>query len=120
MESLEFALSQFTGTEAYHRFSALFRNCVLTDGAKYLCEKAQAFWFADIIGSILAKIKPHEFCVCKLEKNAKGSGAVFTADDGNGEVFYTQRIPHTDALCNFKVYAQWDGSLLVIMLPSEY
>lgn len=120
MHAIEFELGNFTGTEVYHRWSVLFRNCLLTDGAKYLCEKAGAYWFADIIGSILSKIKPHGFTVCQIKKNATGSGAVFTADDGNGNVFYTQRIKYTDAPFNFRVFAVWDGERLVIMVPSEY
>jgi len=118
MHHIESELRNFTGTETYTRWSILFRNCVLTDGAKYLAEKAHAFWFMDIIGSILAKIKPHEFAVCKIEK--RGRGCVFTADDGNGNVFYRQAIKYTDAPFNFKVFAQWNGEMLVIMVPSEY
>lgn len=113
-------LSGFNGTENYHRWSPLFRNCLLTDGAKFLCEKAGAYWFADIIASILAKIKLHGFSVCKIEKNKTGSGAVFTADDGNGSVFYRQVIKYTDAPFSFRVFATWDERNLVIMLPSEY
>lgn len=120
MNAIEFELGNFTGTEGYTRWSVLFRNCVLTDGAKYLAEKAGAFWFMDIIGSILSKIKPVEFAVCKLTKDETGSGALFTADDGNGKVFYRQRIKYTDAPFNFKVFAQWNGELLVVMVPSEY
>ena len=33
-------LTNFTGTEAYHRWSILFRNFVLTDGAKYVKDGA--------------------------------------------------------------------------------
>lgn len=110
----------FTGTENYHRWSLLFRNCLLTDGAKFLAEKGGGYWFMDIVGSILAKIKPHGFSVCKIEKNKTGSGAVFTADDGNGNAFYRQKIKYTDAPFDFRVFAVWDGERLVVMLPSEY
>ena len=118
MHPIESRLSGFTGTENWYRWSVLYRNCVLTDGAKYLAEKAGAYWFMDIIGSILAKIKPHRFAVCKIEK--RGRGCVFTADDGNDNVFYRQNISLTDAPFNFKVFAQWNGEMLVIMVPSEY
>lgn len=119
MHAIEFELGNFTGTESYYRFSALFPNCLLTDGAKYLAEKAKAFWFMDIIGSILSKIKPHGFAVCKIAKTETGN-ALFTADDGNGNVFYRQWIKYTDAPFNFRVFAVWDGAQLVIMVPSEY
>lgn len=119
MHPIESKLGNFTGTEAYHRWSVLFRNCFLTDGAKYLAEKAGAFWFMDIVGSILSKIKPHGFSVCKIEKTETGN-ALFTADDGNENVFYRQWIKSTDAPFNFRVFAIWDGAQLVIMVPSEY
>lgn len=119
MHPIESELSNFTGTEGYTRWSVLFRNCVLTDGAFYLANKAGAFWFMDIIGSILAKIIPHEFAVCKIERDGKG-GATFTADDGNGKIFYRQQIKYTDAQFDYKVFAQWGNGMLVVMLPSEY
>lgn len=120
MHPIESDLRNFTGSEQWHRWSVLFRNCLLTDGAKYLCEKAGAYWFADIIASILPQIKKAgDFATCKITKNKTGSGAVFTADDGNGNVFYSQKIDLTDAPFNFRVFASWDGQNLVIMLPSE-
>lgn len=45
------SLGHHTGTEGYHRFSPLFRNLLLTDGAKALAEHAEAFWLMDLIGS---------------------------------------------------------------------
>ena len=36
------ALQNFTGTENYHRFSAIMPNVLLTDGAKFLAEEAGA------------------------------------------------------------------------------
>lgn len=120
MHPIEFELSNFTGSENFHRWSIIFRNCILTDGMKYLCEKAGAYWFADIIASILPKIKQAgNFSTCQIKKNKTGNGCVFTADDGNGSVFYTQQISYTDAPFNFKVFAVWDGAQLTIMLPSE-
>ncbi len=119
MHPIESELQNFTGTEQWHRWSTLFRNCLLTDGANYLAKKAGAFWFMDIIGSILSKIKPHGFAVCEITKTETGN-ALFTADDGNGNVFYRQWIKGTDAPFNFRVFAVWDGARLVIMVPSEY
>jgi hypothetical protein len=120
---LESELSQFTGTEKYHRFSILFRSLVLTDGAKYLAEKAECYWLMDIIGSILPliSIKSGGFCGATIAKIKGTSGAVFTADDGNGNVFYTQKIPYTDfPLDEYKLYVCDNGNVWVILLPSEY
>jgi hypothetical protein len=115
MHPIESELENFTGTESYHRHIG---NCVLTDGAKHLAETAGAYWFMDIIASIISKIKPVKFAVCQIKM--RGLGAIFTADDGNGNVFYSQRISYTDAPFHFRVFAVWDGERLVIMVPSEY
>jgi hypothetical protein len=43
-------LSNFTGTEKYHRIS---RRHLLTDGTKYLADEAECFWMMDAIASHL-------------------------------------------------------------------
>lgn len=44
-------LNRFTGTEQWHRFNSMMRDCLLTDGAKYVADEAGAYWLMDIIGS---------------------------------------------------------------------
>ena len=48
---LEIELGHFTGTMEWHKWSILYPRFVLTDGAKYLADKAGAYWLMDIIGS---------------------------------------------------------------------
>lgn len=57
-EELEASLPHFTGTEEYHRllYPWLRKDFLLTDGAKYLADKAgviggTAYWLMDIIAS---------------------------------------------------------------------
>ena len=57
-EELESSLPHFTGTEEYHRirYPWLRKDFLLTDGAKYLADKAgliggTAYWLIDIIAS---------------------------------------------------------------------
>lgn len=115
------SLRNFNGTEAYHRWSVLFPD-VLTDGAKYLAEKAGMFWLMDIVGSVRAKILKEGFGNVKLTLTpSKPHAAEVTIDDGNGRVFYKQNIQYTD--CPFPsigLFAAPMGERLVIMLPSEY
>ncbi len=118
MHPIECELLRFTGTEAYHSFCPFAPHCVLTDGAEYLAEKAKCYWFMDIIASIVKKIAPHGFSVCQIKR--EGSGATFTADDGNGNVFFKREVAFVDAPFDFRVFAQYGGGRLVIMLPSEY
>jgi hypothetical protein len=128
-EQLLSNLSMFTGTEDYHAFNALCRNVVLTDGAYYLADTAGAFWLMDIIGSVYAahperkKFWDMGFAVWVLK--VEGSKGVVTADDGNGNIIYTQDIPYTDfPLPEITLYAELgetinEGEVMVVMLPSE-
>ena len=115
-------LSNFTGTESYHRWSIIFPNFVLTDGANYLAEKTGSFWFMDVIGSYQykPKFRKEGFQVWKL-KATQGREAIVVAEDGNGNKIGSQKIPYTDFFDKYdgkeiKVYFI-DG---VILLPSEY
>jgi hypothetical protein len=83
-------LDGFTGTEAYHPWSILFRKAVLTDGAKYLADKAGAYWLMDVID---------------------GNGNVLARQ----EIEYTN-FP----IKSYELYAIFDGNNLVILLKSEY
>jgi len=126
MTNLE--LNQFTGTESYYRFSRLLKNTVLTDGTKYLAEKAGAYWLMDEIGlahKLNRYVATQKFTVWTLTKNKTGRGAKLVCDDGNGNVVYSKRIQFTDfPLPEIKLYAGVEESIgqggLVIFLPSEY
>lgn len=118
------SLEQFTGTESYHRWSALFRNCVLTDGVKYLADEAGAYWLMDAIASHIPttarkdeRLQDMQFWKLVV-KNGK---AVLSCEADSGEkAVTTQRIPYTDfPLEEIKIWVQ-RGEHWVFMLPSEY
>lgn len=118
---LETSLAHFTGTDSYTRWSMLYPKFLLTDGALYLARNAEAFWLMDVIGSYQRKLlrTGETFQVWTL--TVKNDEGVVICDDGNGKVLVRQRIPYTDfPLASIKLYASWDGSNLVILLPSEY
>lgn len=109
-------LNQFIGTEKYYRITRIH---FLTDGTKYLAEKAQSFWLMDAIASHLPKYFHDTFCVANLTVNK--SSAVLKIDDGNGNVYASQKIEYTDFPLNeIKLYCSFDGEYWVIMLTSEY
>lgn len=112
-EQIQAALPHFTGTEQYYPHMC---GTLLTDGAKFLAEKAECFWLMDIIASVKTQLrKLDHFHVCKLV--VKDGAGTFTADDGNGNIHYTQEIPHTDfPLPEVKLYFVDN----IILLPSEY
>lgn len=112
-------LQQFTGTEAYHRWSILFPRFVLTDGAKYVADEAGAYWLMDAIASHINAYYTETFALARLV--VKDSKAVLTIEDGNDGVLAKQDIEYTDfPLGEVKLYMQPQDDLWVIMLPSEY
>jgi hypothetical protein len=66
-------LAQYTGTDEYHRirYPWLRKNFLLTDGTKYLADKAGAYWLIDIIASHQTnkKVAAEEFQTWKLYVN---------------------------------------------------
>lgn len=110
-------LAQFTGTEGYYRLN---RRCLITDGAKYLADSAQAYWLLDTAASYLLELGTADWFVL-VRLNVKDYRAELTLEDGNGGVRARQQIPYTDFPADQQVlYANWDGEHWVIMLPSEY
>jgi hypothetical protein len=111
-------LAQFTGTNGYHR---MYANFYLTDGAKYLAEKAECFWLFDLYWSHIMSIIPsdNEFTVLKLTVTDGKASAVI--EDGNDNAIAGQEIEYTDfPLPYTTLYCSWFGDGWVAMLPSEY
>jgi len=118
---LEDALVQFSGTEAYHKFSP-FSKLVLTDGAAFLAKNAGggAFWLMDIIASYQKQcekddmLRDIQFWTLTVHDDRS---ATLICERDTGNVAIKQEIPSTDfPLKSVKLYCQ-NG---VILLPSEY
>jgi len=88
-------LSQFTGSETFYRHS-LNKSIIYTDGVSHIAEEAKAYWLIDSIMTALLYTGLHKEDFVGWKLVSKGSGAVLTADDGNNNLLYTQRIPYTD------------------------
>ena len=116
-KQLSSALAQFTGTEHYYR---IYPKVALTDGAKFLAEKAGAYWLMDVIASHLCLLKSEEYFACCILKVSRHS-AKLVIEEGNARALAQQEIPYTDfPLPSIKLYGVWADSYWVIMLPSEY
>ena len=116
---LEAELQQFTGTEHYYKY--MF-NIVLTDGTKYLADRAGAYWLMDVVASwqTAKKVACEHFQLWKLDVK-EDKKATVSADDGNGKEIARQKIPYTDfPLRSQRLYLVNDGRYRVLMLPSEY
>ena len=113
-------LSQFTGTEAYHRTFLFNPNLVHTDGVQYFADTAGCYWFLDIVATeIYALTKQEPFISIKLivGSNASDTDAVIVATDGNEDVIFRKLIPHTDCPVGVYEFFLTDN---VLMLTSEY
>ena len=112
-------LPNFTGTDGYTRWSPIFRNFLLTDGAKFIAEACDAYWLVDLFASHLPAYKDEGFAVLYLK--VKDGKAVAQIEDGNGKVLAKQKIEYTDfPLDQIVLYCCPQGDQFVIMLPSEY
>jgi len=123
------SLGQFTGTEAYHRFSILFRNIVLTDGAMYVAKNGGtngAFWLMDAIASHQPAARKHaalrDIQFWKLTVKPDHSCTLECRADSDKPVLIKQEIGYTDFdRDEIDLWVQPGGeNLWVIMLPSEY
>jgi hypothetical protein len=111
------SLAQFTGTEKYYRIRS---RHLLTEGTKYLAEKAECFWMMDAVASHLGEIGTADWFV-HVRVTVNCNRATMIYEDGNGHEHARQEIPYTDFPMNtISLYACWDGEHWVIMLPSEY
>ena len=120
-EEILFELPNFYGTASYHRWSPLFRNVVLTDGALYIAEACGAYWLMDAIASHRASYQQESFVVATLGHFAETTKWSLALDDGNGNPLATQIIEYSDfPLDEIKLYIVKQENLWVILLPSEY
>ena len=111
------SLAQFTGSEKYYRIS---HRHLLTDGTKYLAEKAECFWMMDAVASHLGEIGTADWFI-HVRVTVNTSRATMVYEDGNRHEHARQEIPYTDfPTSEITLYACWDQEHWVIMLPSEY
>ena len=135
-KELKDTLNTFTGTEGYHRFSILFRNVLLTDGAHFLADEAGAYWLMDVIASHLSKVPAEEhLTIAHLSVHPERwatfrlLGDIDEKRDEYGrlesvefiDTYAEQHIDYTDfPLDEIKLYVVRQDWHWVVLLPSEY
>jgi hypothetical protein len=111
-------LAQFSGSEQWHRHG-LVRSILFTDGAKYVADKAGAYWLLDEIAlaqRFEKSVAAEEFQLWKLTVKPDHT-AMLACEDGNGAAVLSKAIPFTDfPLDEIKFYVTNN----TILLPSEY
>lgn len=111
-------LSQFTGTETWHRRRGT--SILYTDGVRYLADNANAWWLVDAIASHQANpiLRYETLQIWHLMKTGR-SARLTCSHDFRGypvDIYITQEIPNTDfPLKRFTLYLDEK----VLMLPGE-
>ena len=112
-------LRQFTGSENWYRHG-LVRTILFTDGAKFLADRAGAYWLLDEIALAQRydkRVAGEEFQFWKLTVDLDQHTGVLTCDDGNGIIVFRKVLDFTDfPLPEVAVYFTNN----TILLPSEY
>ena len=111
-------LAQFTGTEQRYRH-AVNPKVLLTDGAKYVADRAGAHWLLDAIALIQSndeRVAAESFQVWTLRVNADHTGQLVCEDD-NENLVYSTAIPLTDFPGEGITLWLTDNTIL---LPGEY
>jgi hypothetical protein len=117
-DELKTQLSQFSGTEGYTR---LMGNVLLTDGAVFLADNAQAWWLMDVYASYLLHIDGDREPFTCLKLTVSDNSAMVVIEDGNDHLIAKQHIEYTDfPLQTITLYGCWGEDGWVVMLPSEY
>ena len=117
---LDIDLNNFTGTQAYNRWTPLSRSG-LTAGTKYVADKLQAYWLFDALASHIDFEEIADLDMYFSTLTVKDKTGILSIEDGNGGVVTTQTFEYTAfPLPEIKIWAQNNGSFFVHMLPSEY
>jgi len=112
---LEEELNEFTGTTQYHR--STFGSLNVTDGVHYLREKANCYWFIDIIESYQPKLKDVPFQIWGINVKDDKTALVYCKEDSDRKPIVTQKLEYTDfPLKEFELYCIDK----VVLLKSEY
>lgn len=114
----------FIGTTRYHKFNPNIVTHVLTDGAKYIADKANAYWLMDEISlghkKAVGVMGPESwFQVWKLSADKAGK-VILTLGDGNNNVIYSKDVIADFPLDSIELFCVEGDGVMVIMLPSEY
>jgi hypothetical protein len=114
-EQLRAEMLQFYGTEHLYRHLG---GGVYTDGVKFFADAAGAYWLLDLVFlDLLPFARQHHHEFAHLSVVVAKNAAALTADDGDGNTFWTRDIVFTDLPEGLWSFYLTDNTLL---LPSEY
>ena len=123
---IEMNLSQFSGTEQYHR-NPFHGKFLYSDGVRYLAEAAGAYWLLDLLASYqpqLAKHKDqrlHQMQFWNLKINPDHSATATCRADSDVPPAVTQQIEFSDfPLPEIDIWVIQDQLGMLAILKTEY
>jgi hypothetical protein len=109
-------LSQFYGTEKYHKTFVFSPNLKHTDGVQYFAEQAGAFWFLDIVATEIYPFSD-KYPFMTIYLTVKDRKAEIIVQDGDISRVFQRHINFTDCPEGTYEFFLTDD---VLMLCSEY
>ena len=109
-------LSQFYGTEKYHKTFVFSPNLKHTDGVQYFAEQAEAFWFLDIVATEIYPFSD-KYPFMTIYLTVKDGKAEIIVQDGDISRVFQKHISLTDCPDGVYEFFLTDD---VLMLCSEY
>lgn len=117
-------LAAFTGTTSYyrHRVLPVGPGLLLTDGARYVAEKAGAWWLMDKVLAHSRKAMDAGEGFATIKLRVMDGSALFIIEDGNYNQVLTETIEFTDFPTGELMFFLdgRSGGEPVLMLRSEY
>lgn len=110
-------LAMFTGSEVVYKHS-IVSDIIYTDGIKFLCEEAGAYWFLDMVAlyQLYTPVNRSNLQVWNIKVH-EDSTATITVSDGNYNQLYKQSLKYTDF--PIKDFTIWFKDNTIFLL-SEY
>lgn len=109
-------LATYIGSENWYRH-ILQRNFLYTDGVKYFCEKAGAYWFLDDFLALQVFPLQMRSPFLVVELKVEDGKAVVNVTNGDGLKLWSRRVHFTDAPHGTWCFYLTDN---ICLLPSEY
>jgi hypothetical protein len=112
-------LSNFFGSEGYF-FQPMFKSIDYTDGVKFLNDNGANWLVVKALAMIQCEklMEKHDYFLA-IRCTVKDKSAVFTIEDGDEKVIYTENIEYTDLPCDILMFCEM-GEKPVLMLASEH
>lgn len=110
-------MQQFTGTTQYFRD----KKCrLITDGVAYLYQVPTGYAVVQLVFDALEKLETKDWFVL-IKISSEESICTITCEDGNENQYSKNTTRNIKVLIpNLSLYASWDGTNWILMLPSEY